>query len=88
MPLPLGAESRHRQIERYGQLTAYIFDPYSIALMKIDRAFKSDIQDVHFLIRSNHINLDELQKHLNEVSQRYDEPIKLRKNFEEMKRGL
>jgi hypothetical protein len=88
MPLPFGSESRHRRIEQYGQLTVYVFDPYSIAMMKLDRAFKSDIQDVHFLIRNGHINLDELEQHLNDVAQRYDEPIKLRKNFEEMKRGL
>ena len=88
MPLPFGSESRHRQISHYDQLTVYIFDPYSIALMKIDRAFKSDIQDVHFLIHNGHINLNELEQHLDEVAQRYDESLKLRKNFEEMKRGL
>ncbi len=88
MPLPFGSGSRHQRIGQYGQLTVYVFDPYSIALMKIDRAFKSDIQDVRFLIHGGHINLDELEQHLDEVAQRYDEQLKLRKNFEEVKRGL
>ena len=88
MPLPSESESRHQLIGRYGQLSAYIFDPYSIALMKIDRAFETDWDDVYFLIRNGYVQIDLLEKHLNEVASRYDEPIKLRKNFEEMRRGL
>jgi len=88
MPIPSESESRHQLLGRYGQLTAYIFDPYSIALMKIDRAFERDLDDVYFLIRNGYIQIDLLEKYLNDVVQRYDEPIKLRKNFEEMKRGL
>ena len=56
--------------------------------MKIDRAFERDLDDVYFLIRNGYIQIDLLEKYLDEVAQRYDEPIKLRKNFEEMKRGL
>jgi len=56
--------------------------------MKIDRAFERDLDDVYFLIRNGYIKIDLLEKHLNDVVQRYDEPIELRKNFEEMKRGL
>jgi len=82
------SESRHQLVGYYGQLSAYIFDPYSIALMKIDRAFERDLDDVYFLIRNGYIKIDLLEKHLNDVVQRYDEPIELRKNFEEMKRGL
>ncbi len=88
MPLPTESESRHQLVGRYGQLTAYTFDPYSIALMKIDRAFERDLADVYFLIRNGYIQVDLLEKYLDEVAQRYDEPIKLRRNFEEMKRGL
>lgn len=88
MPLPIESESRHQLIGRYSQLSAYIFDPYSIALMKIDRSFERDLDDVYFLIRNGYIQIDLLEKYLDEVAQRYDEPIKLRRNFEEMKRGL
>lgn len=88
MPLPDGAEGRHVLIGRYARLTAYIFDPYSIAVMKIDRAFQTDMQDVRFLIHNGHIQLEVLEQYVADVARRYDEPIKLRKNFEEMKRGL
>ena len=88
MPLPTGSETRHQLIGRYDHLTAYIFDPYSIAIMKIDRAFETDLDDVYFLIRNSSIQVDLLEKYLEEVAQLYDEPIKLRRNFEEMKRGL
>jgi hypothetical protein len=42
MPLPTGSDQRHLFVGRYGALTAYIFDPYSMAVMKVDRAFASD----------------------------------------------
>ncbi|MBI5715055.1 MAG: hypothetical protein HZC38_16780 [Chloroflexi bacterium] len=88
MPLPSESESRHQLVGHYGQLSAYIFDPYSIAIMKVDRAFERDLDDVYFLIRNGYIQVDFLEKYLDDVAQRYDEPIKLRKNFEEMKKGL
>ena len=88
MPLPAGFESRHQQLGQYGALTAYLFDPYSIAVMKIDRAFETDMEDVHFLIRSGTIDLAVLEHCIEDVAQRYDEPRKLRSNFQEMKRGL
>ncbi len=88
VPLPVGAEGRHQLIGRFGQLTAYIFDPYSIALMKIDRAFQTDMQDVQFLIRAGHVDLALLEQYVEDVAQRYDEPLRLRQNFAELKRGL
>ena len=56
IPLPNGASSRHRLIGRYGNLTAYVFDPYSIAISKIDRGFETDLQDVLFLIQRELVN--------------------------------
>ena len=88
MPLPAGVETRHRPLGQYGRLTAYLFDPYSIAVMKVDRAFETDIQDVHFLIQSGIVDLACLEHCVEDVAQRYDEPRKLRRNFQEMKRGL
>ena len=60
--LPDGADSRHRLIGQFGNLTAYVFDPYSIAISKINRGFESDLQDVVFLIRRGFIALDELER--------------------------
>ncbi len=88
MPLPAGFETRHRYLGQYGALTAYLFDPYSMAVMKIDRAFETDMEDVHFLVRSGTIDLAFLEHCIEDVAQRYDEPRKLRSNFREMKRGL
>ena len=60
IPLPLGAESRHRKIGQFNRVSAYIFDPYSIALSKVDRGFDKDIEDIQFLLTHNFIELDRL----------------------------
>jgi uncharacterized nucleotidyltransferase DUF6036 len=88
MPLPAGAEARHQLIGRYGQIEAYVFDPYSMAVMKIDRAFESDMEDVQFLLKAGHIKLTLLEQCIADVARRYDEPRKLRRNFDEFKRHL
>jgi hypothetical protein len=88
MPLPQGADARHTLIARVGQLSIFIFDLYSIAVMKIDRAFETDIEDVRYLLKNDFINLADLEHHIIDVASRYDEPLNLRRNFEEMKRGL
>ena len=38
----------------------YVFDPYSIALSKIERGFKTDIEDVAFMLRKRIIVLEQL----------------------------
>ncbi len=88
MPLPTGFAQRHQLVGRFGFLTAYIFDLYSIAVMKIDRAFRTDLQDVQFLLGGGHIDLAFLEQCIADVASRYDEPRKLRRNFEELKRNL
>lgn len=81
LPLPTGSERRHRFIGQYGQIKVFIFDPYSMALMKIDRAFESDIEDVRFLLHNNLIDFAQLAQFLDEVAFRSDEPLRLRANF-------
>ena len=88
MPLPAGAETRHELIGLFGQIRAYLFDPYSMAVMKIDRAFDTDMEDVAFLLAAGRINLSALERFVEDVATRYDEPIKLRRNFAEFKRNL
>ena len=88
MPLPAGADERHLPIDRFGNLMIYVFDPYSMAVMKIDRAFPTDFQDVRFLLSAGLITLDFLAQCVEDVAARYDEPLKLRRNFEELKRTL
>jgi hypothetical protein len=88
MPLPAGVEARHQRIGQFGSIAVYLFDLYSIATMKIDRAFDSDMEDVRFLIEAGHIDLTSLAHCIEDVAARYDEPLKLRRNFEELKRDL
>lgn len=60
IPLPSDAEMRHRPVGQYGKLTVYVFDPYSIALSKIERGFKTDIEDVVFMLRKRIVVLQQL----------------------------
>ena len=60
LPLAPGADARHELLGRFGLLMAYILDPYSIAAMKIDRAFPSDMQDVRTLVSLGKIDLVQL----------------------------
>ena len=64
IPLPDGAESRHRQVGQFGSLTVCVFDPYSIALSKVDRGFEADLQDVVFLVRQGIIDLEQLEAYV------------------------
>ncbi len=88
MPLPAGADQRRQLIGQYGQLNVYLFDPYSVALMKVDRAFDADMEDVRYLIQSGQVSLKQLEQALEDVARRYDEPRRLRRNFEALKRSL
>lgn len=88
LPLPADAEQRHQFIGQYGSLRVYIFDPYSLAVMKIDRAFESDIEDVRYLLQAGTLELTQLATCIEDVAQRYDEPRKLRQNFALLKRSL
>lgn len=60
IPLPPGADSRHIPAGRFGNLQAFVFDPYSIALSKLDRGFDNDIEDIVFLLRRGLVEIDAL----------------------------
>ncbi|MBN1139307.1 MAG: hypothetical protein JXM73_22210 [Anaerolineae bacterium] len=40
----------------------YIFDPYSIALSKLDRGFDTDIEDIVFLLERDYVGLGQLEE--------------------------
>jgi len=61
VPLPIGVDNRKLWVGQFGNLTVYIFDPYTIALSKIDRGFDTDIEDVVFLIRQQFITFEQLE---------------------------
>ncbi|MBU4225349.1 MAG: hypothetical protein KKC71_05965 [Chloroflexi bacterium] len=62
MPVPSGGRERSLHIGAFGKVEVYIFDPYSIALSKIDRGFDTDIDDVVFLLQRGLIDLEELER--------------------------
>lgn len=68
VPLPPGAETHRHFIGRFGQVDVYVCVLfYTIALSKIGRGFETDMDDVVFLVKSNLIDLAELQKHFQAV---------------------
>ena len=52
IPLPSGYETRFQFLGRYGKLEVFHFDPYSMALSKIERATAEDFSDVLSLLSS------------------------------------
>ena len=62
IPLPKRSEQRVIHVAQFGNLNVDIADPYSIALSKVDRGLDSDFDDIIFLIRKNHITLEELER--------------------------
>ncbi len=61
VPMPTGADERRLLIDRFGSIEAYVLDPYTIALSKLDRGFDTDLEDVAFLIRRSFITYERLE---------------------------
>lgn len=68
IPLPSGADERHVPIGRFGDLQVLVFDPYSIALSKLDRGLDSDIEDVVFLLSRGFVDLAQLNALLSGIT--------------------
>ncbi len=62
VPVPANARKRAILVGEFGNLTVYIFDPYTIALSKLDRGFDTDIEDVLFLLRNQLITVEQLTR--------------------------
>jgi len=62
VPLPSDAQEHCVYIEQFNNLSVYVFDPYTIALSKVDRGFDTDVEDILFLIRRGNIEFAELEK--------------------------
>ena len=89
IPLPSNATARHHNVEKFGSIEVYIFDPYSIALSKLARGFDTDIQDVLFLLQQSIIEIGILTKFVKDaipVAWDYDiDPNELRTHLEVVK---
>lgn len=64
VPLPEGADTRAVFVGAFGNLTVYVFDPYTIALSKLDRGFDTDIEDIIFLVQRQLITVERLAEFL------------------------
>ncbi len=62
MPIPPGTAERRKLVGRFGLLTVYLYDLYTIALSKISRGFETDIEDVMFLLQQGLIEFAELER--------------------------
>jgi hypothetical protein len=92
VPLPSDAATRHRYVGQFGKLTVYVFDPYSIALSKVERGFKTDIDDVVFMLRHRIIALSALETCVNAAIPRAREfdidPDRMRTHLEVVAREI
>ena len=61
IPLPLDVQVRHHLFGQFGTLQVFIFDPYSIALSKLDRGLPTDLQDIVFLLQQEVIDYVKLE---------------------------
>lgn len=92
IPLTVDSAQRHLSLGAYGSVQVYIFDPYAIALSKLDRGNEPDLQDIVFLIRRNLINPDALKQVLQEAiphANEYDlNPKQMQKNLDAVRTML
>ena len=94
IPLPEGADGRAVFVGRYGELEVYHFDPYSVALSKIERGTEKDFDDVAALVKDGMVDRARLKSAFDEVMKRYgreslrQDPARFRRNFAELLRRL
>jgi len=60
IPVPVNKNERSLRVGKFGKIDVYIFDPYSIALSKIDRGFDTDLDDIIFLIQRGFVDFKKL----------------------------
>lgn len=79
-------------VGRYGRLSVYVFDLYTIALRKIARGFDADLEDVTFMLHQRLIEFAELERHFHAVLPDAANadiiPKEFRDYFEEVRRRL
>ena len=92
--IPALPESNQRQIHigDYGSVQVFVMAPYAIALGKLDRGFPTDLADIVFLVQRNLINLDQLDKFVQDAVpsvQDFDlAPSEMRKNLNTVRQLL
>ncbi|MEW6083699.1 MAG: DUF6036 family nucleotidyltransferase [Chloroflexota bacterium] len=91
VPLPEGNENRGIHVGQFGMVNVYVFDPYSIALSKIDRGSDRDLEDLVFLIQTQRINAEEFERILNDAlphAGKFDFNPDIQAHLQELKKRL
>lgn len=92
LPVPQGTEQRHIFIGNYELLTVYVYDPYTIALSKVERGFASDFQDVQFLVTHEYVDLSLLEQQATILESKaiayLIDVVTFRRHFETLKKLL
>ena len=92
VPLPTDANKRAILVGQFGNLTVNIFDPYTIALSKLDRGFDTDMEDIIFLIQLQLITVDQLTVFVEAAaSQAYQfdlDPASMRRHLQVLRQSL
>ena len=87
IPLPVGYESRHAFVDRFGTIEVLHFDFYSTALSKIERGRTQDLEDVLSLLRAGKIDWQRLVGYFEEILPKMGEhslrqdPVQFEQNF-------
>jgi len=88
VPLPPGSERRCTFIERFGQIDVFLFDPYAVALSKLERGHARDREDVKALLAKRVIEPAELRRLFEAILPAYEaqgvksDPARFRKAIE------
>ncbi len=62
IPLPPGAAGRAEFVGRFGTVDVFLFDPYSVALSKLERGHAQDLDDVRALLAKGVLDPAELRR--------------------------
>jgi hypothetical protein len=88
IPLPPGHEARASSVGRFGTVDVLLFDPYSVALSKLDRGHARDIEDVRSLLKAGVLDPGELRRLFEAVQPAYatrslkSDPARFRRGLE------
>ena len=92
IPLPIDADKRAVLVGEFGNLTVYIFDPYTIALSKLDRGFDTDMEDILFLIQHQLVTVEQLAIFVEDAvlhADRFDlDPVTIRQHLQVLCQSL
>jgi hypothetical protein len=93
IPLPPGADGRAEFIGRFGQIDVFLFDPYSVALSKLERGHAQDLADVRAMLSKGVLDAKRLHEAFEAILSEYArrrvqaDPVRFRARVEEALRA-